>query len=194
MDKKQSLVAFENTQINIGFNNNEIEMNIEELAKAIGGNIQAIKYQLSRNPELQENEFSYLKKVDSLENGVIKRREKRFFTEQGIYEVTLLTRTEKAKRFRKFARELITKYRRNEIVVKTAIGAQTNQKLDYMVKLLKSRDEEIESFIEFYATAKEKFNKIDKMAEDIEVIKDTVDEVIETVNGLIDEVEEREDA
>ncbi len=189
MDKKQSLVAFENAQINIGFNNNEIEMDMEELAKAIGGNIQAIKYQLSKNPELQEDEFSYLKKVDSLENGVIKKREKRFFTEQGIYEITLLTRTEKAKRFRKFARELITKYRRNEIVVKTAIETQTNEKLDYMVELLKSRDKEIGGFIEFFTTAEEKFAKIDKIAEDIGIIKDTVDEVIEAVNGLIVEVE-----
>ena len=78
--------------------NNEIEIEMGELAKAIGyADSKGIITLLDRNPELKNKEFSYLKKVDSIENGVVKKREKRLFTEDGLYEVTMLANTEMLK-------------------------------------------------------------------------------------------------
>lgn len=190
MEKKQSLVAFEDTQVSIGFKNNEIEMDMEELARAIGVTTMVIKHQLLKNSELKEDEFSYLKKVEQIENGVMKRREKRFFTEQGIYEITLITRSDRAKKFRKFARELITKYRQNEFQLKSAISIKTNEKLDGMVTILKSRDKEIGEMFEFFMTAREQFEKIDEIKADVAILKEMADEGVATMGVLGEGIKE----
>ena len=64
------------------------------------------------------NRFEYLKEKDF--SGVIKLRtpsgeqETRVFTEDGIYEVTMLAKTEKAKEFRAFIRKLLKSLRKGE--------------------------------------------------------------------------------
>lgn len=190
MENKNSIVKFEDTELQISINKNyEIEMDMNELSKAIGFNdVNGFKVFLNKNPDLQNKEFSYLKKVLNEEGGILKKREKRIFTQDGIYEVALLANTERAKNFRKFARHLITKFRRNEITIATGVSATMNEKLDKMIGVIKDRDEEISDMLEYLEGAKDKFEKIDEMQKDIKDIKSKIDELVEFVNDLSDEV------
>ena len=102
--EKLEIVQFEEQNIQLYSQNDELLMTKEELARAIGFNTEtSFRNFLADNPELYNEEFSFLRKVKNLEGGIVKNREKRFFNEQGIYEAALLARTEKAKKFRKFA-------------------------------------------------------------------------------------------
>ncbi|WP_335935167.1 MULTISPECIES: BRO family protein [Fusobacterium] len=185
MEENKSLITYNGMQLGVTIKNNEIEIEMGELAKAIGyTDITAINNLLVRNPELKNKEFSYLKKVDSIENGVVKKREKRLFTEDGLYEVTMLANTENAKKFRRFVRELMKKYRKNELILRTPtlLPAQQAQ-LDEMVRLIKARDGEIGDLLD-------SFEAFQTYLTDIEVIKDDVKLLIELHDKLVKEVKE----
>lgn len=190
MDNKNSIVKFEDTELQISINKDyEIEMDMEELSKAIGfEDGRSLRRLLETNKELQGREFSYLKKVLNKEGGILKKREKRIFTQDGIYEVALLANTERAKKFRKFARHLITKFRRNEITITAGVSDSINEKLDKMIGVVKSRDEEITEMLEYLEGAKDKLDKIDEIEKDIKDVKQKIDELIDFVNDLSDEV------
>lgn len=190
MDNKNSIVKFEDTELQISINKDyEIEMDMEELSKAIGfEDGRSLRRLLETNKELQGREFSYLKKVLNKEGGILKKREKRIFTQDGIYEVALLANTERAKKFRKFARDLITKFRRNEITITAGVSDSINEKLDKMIGVVKSRDEEITEMLEYLEGAKDKLDKIDEIEKDIKDVKQKIDELIDFVNDLSDEV------
>ena len=129
MSNKNSLVRFGDTELQLTINNNnEIEMDIEELGKAIDIETKrGIQKIIENNPNLQNKEYSYLKKVLNNEGGILKKREKRIFTEAGIYEVAFLANTEKAKEFRKFIKEfskqMLTKIKKNEMVLSSGVPA-----------------------------------------------------------------------
>ena len=194
MSNKNSLVRFGDTELQLTINNNnEIEMDIEELAKAINfSDTRAFKTFLSNNPILQEKQYSYLKKVLNNEGGILKKREKRIFTEAGIYEVAFLANTEKAKEFRKFIKEfskqMLTKIKKNEMVLSSGVPATFEPKLDKMMFLITKRDEEINTIFEFFEKSQDFFKKVEEMGEDIRQIKKKIDTIIEVVNDLTDEV------
>lgn len=172
-------------KLGVTIKNNEIEIEMGELAKAIGyTDVRGLKKLLDTNPDLKNKEFSYLKKVDSIENGVVKKREKRLFTEDGLYEVTMLANTENAKKFRRFVRELMKKYRKNELILRTPtlLPAQQAQ-LDEMVDIIKSRDGEIGDLLD-------SFEAFQEYLTDIEVIKGDVKLLIELHDKLVKEVKE----
>ena len=90
-----NIVKFEDTDLQINIVDNQLEMSIEELTKALGyEERKRIDNIVDRNPELKGMEFSYIKEIVNIENGIPKRREKRFFNEQGIYEVAFLANTD----------------------------------------------------------------------------------------------------
>jgi|UniRef100_UPI003566070F hypothetical protein len=185
MEENKSLITYNGMQLGVAIKNNEIEIEMGELAKAIGyADSKGIITLLDRNPELKNKEFSYLKKVDSIENGVVKKREKRLFTEDGLYEVTMLANTENAKKFRRFVRELMKKYRKNELILRTPtlLPAQQAQ-LDEMVRLIKARDGEIGDLLD-------SFEAFQTYLTDIEVIKGDVKLLIELHDKLVKEVKE----
>ena len=185
MEENKSLITYNGMKLGVTIKNNEIEIEMGELAKAIGyTDASGIKMIVDRNPELKNKEFSYLKKVDSIENGVVKKREKRLFTEDGLYEVTMLANTENAKKFRRFVRELMKKYRKNELILRTPtlLPAQQAQ-LDEMVRLIKARDGEIGDLLD-------SFEAFQTYLTDIEVIKDDVKLLIELHDKLVKEVKE----
>jgi hypothetical protein len=185
MEENKSLITYNGMQLGVTIKNNEIEIEMGELAKAIGyADSKGIITLLDRNPELKNKEFSYLKKVDSIENGVVKKREKRLFTEDGLYEVTMLANTENAKKFRRFVRELMKKYRKNELILRTPtlLPAQQAQ-LDEMVRLIKARDGEIGDLLD-------SFEAFQTYLTDIEVIKGDVKLLIELHDKLVKEVKE----
>lgn len=194
MNNKNSLVRFGDTELQLTINNNnEIEMDIEELAKAMNFKEKKFFKQLiARNPNLQNKEYSYLKKVLNNEGGILKKREKRIFTEAGIYEVAFLANTEKAKEFRKFIKEfskqMLTKIKKNEMVLSSGVPATFEPKLDKMMFLITKRDEEINTIFEFFEKSQDFFKKVEEMGEDIRQIKKKIDTIIEVVNDLSDEV------
>ena len=201
--EKLEIVKFEEQDIQLYLQNNELLMTMEELAEAIGfSEAKAFRNFLANNSELLTEEFSFLRKVKNLEGGIVKNREKRFFNEQGIYEAALLARTEKAKKFRKFARVLITKYHRREmlpvsseaLITKIKI---TDEKLDKIERILvdrqetfKKMNEDSEKEITLLEKLEQKIQILDSVDERLKAMEEKIGEIIECVNGIIDTMEE----
>lgn len=201
--EKLEIVKFEEQDIQLYSQNDELLMTMEELAEAVGfASNNKFKDFLTRNPELYNEEFSFLRKVKNLEGGIVKNREKRFFNEQGIYEAALLARTEKAKKFRKFARVLITKYHRREmlpvsseaLITKIKI---TDEKLDKIERILvdrqetfKKMNEDSEKEITLLEKLEQKIQILDSVDERLKAMEEKIGEIIECVNGIIDTMEE----
>ena len=202
MNDKNNLVVFENTELQVMVNdNNEIEMDMVELSKALGfSDIRAFKTFLSNNSELQNIEYSSIKKVLSNEGGVLKKRDKRVFNQDGIFEVAYLANTQRAKEFRKFiktfSKEMITRIKSNQIALNQGVPAlqtKIEPKIDQMLELVTQRDDEIANIFEFFEKAKIYFEMIGGMQEDIKLIKSKMDEIVDAVNELSDEVYGDED-
>lgn len=201
--KKLEIVQFEEQNIQLYSQDNEILMTMEELAEATGFiNKNVFKDFLSRNTELLTEEFSFLRKVKNLEGGVVKNREKRFFNEQGIYEAALLARTEKAKKFRKFARVLITKFHRKEMFLATPEVTNVkvkimDEKLDKIEAILIERQEVFEKMegdsekeIKLLEKLEGKLKTLDGVDQRLSMIEEKIEEIIVCVNGIIDNMEE----
>lgn len=202
MNDKNNLIVFENTELQVMVNNNhEIEMDIDELIKALGfESKKSIEHLIARNPELQSPEFSKIKKVLSNEGGVLKKRDKRVFNQDGIFEVAYLANTQRAKEFRRFiksfSKEMITRIKNNQIALNQGVPAlqtKIEPKIDQMLELVTQRDDEIANIFEFFEKAKTYFEMIGVMQEDIKLIKSKMDEIVDAVNELSDEVYGDED-
>lgn len=202
MNDKNNLIVFENTELQVMVNNNhEIEMDIDELAKALNFKEKDyLKKLIARNPELQSSEFSKIKKVLSNEGGVLKKRDKRVFNQDGIFEISYLANTDRAKDFRRFikafSKEMITRIKNNQIALNQGVPAlqtKIEPKIDQMLELVTQRDDEIANIFEFFEKAKEYFEMIGVMQKDIKLIKSKMDEIVDAVNELSDEVYGDED-
>lgn len=104
---------------------NEMFMTAFQLGSCLGytNPQKAIDNLISRNKYLKTDEFSVTLKMRATDG---KQYDTRIFTEDGIYEVTMLAKTEKAKEFRTFVRQLIKSIRKGEtLVVSTAECSQT---------------------------------------------------------------------
>ena len=89
--------------------NNEVYMTISQLAECLGyADKKGIEKLINRDPYLKEREFSFIQKVPPKLGGT---QNTRTFTEDGIYEVTMLSRTEKAKEFRAWVRRILKSLR-----------------------------------------------------------------------------------
>ena len=194
MEENRDLIEFNGTQVKVLIKNNTIEIEMNELAKAIGyADVIGIKKLIDSNPELKNKEFSYLKKVDSIENGIIKKREKRVFTEDGLYEVSMLANTEISKKFRRRIREIMKQLRTGNLILQTP-GIQKQQlQLDEMIDLIKSRDEEIKSLLELFEQIRNSVEDIKLMKTNMDIIIKSQDEMAEAINSLIDEVYGKDD-
>lgn len=201
--EKLEIVQFEEQNIQLYSQNNELLMTMEELAEAIGfADSSKFRNFLADNPELYNEEFSFLRKVKNLEGGIVKNREKRFFNEQGIYEAALLARTEKAKKFRKFARLLITKFHRKETFLLSPEVANAkvkilDEKLDKIEEILidrqetfKKMEEDSEKEITLLEKLEEKMKILDGVDTRMKAIEEKIGEIIECVNDIIDTMEE----
>lgn len=202
MNDKNNLIVFENTELQVMVNNNhEIEMDIDELAKALNFKEKDyLKKLIARNPELQSSEFSKIKKVLSNEGGILKKRDKRVFNQDGIFEISYLANTDRAKDFRRFikafSKEMITRIKSNQIALNQGVPAlqtKIEPKIDQMLELVTQRDDEIANIFEFFEKAKIYFEMIGVMQEDIKLIKSKMDEIVDAVNELSDEVYGDED-
>ena len=85
-------------------------MTTEQLGNCIGYSQpkSAISKIIERNGYLKNKEFSRVTKMTTLDG---KQREVRIFTEDGIYEITMLAKTDKAKAFRAWIRKVLKSLR-----------------------------------------------------------------------------------
>lgn len=110
---------FGEVECDIYSNEKEMFMTISQLANCLGyASKSGVEKIFQRNDYLREKEFS---SVCSLAIGGTDKlgtpqtmQNTRVFTEDGIYEVTMLAKTEKAKEFRAFIRKLLKSLRKGE--------------------------------------------------------------------------------
>jgi len=92
---------------------NEVYMTSAQLSECLGySSKNGVEKVIQRNPYLKSKEFSGTPNL-SVPNGVnsFSNQKTRVFTEDGIYEVTMLSKTEKAKEFRKWVRTILKSLR-----------------------------------------------------------------------------------
>lgn len=93
--------------------NGEVFMTIEQLSSALEySGKSSIDSIVSRNPYLRESYFSVTCKMQATDG---KSYNTRLFTEDGIYEITMLSKQPKAMEFRQFIRRLLKGLRKGEI-------------------------------------------------------------------------------
>lgn len=118
MNNKLELVKsfkFNEVECNIYSKDNEMFMTINQLAEVLGyKDRKGIEKIIERNQYLKDKEFSTSDKMSVLEGNRYVNRETRIFTEDGIYEITMLSKTETGKKFRKVVREVIKSLRKGE--------------------------------------------------------------------------------
>lgn len=105
---------FGDVQADIYRQNEEMYMTTEQLGACLGYTQPkpAISKILHRNPYLNNMEFSGVTNLTTPEGGA---QNTRLFTEDGIYEVTFLAKTEKAREFRTWVRSLLKSLRKGEL-------------------------------------------------------------------------------
>jgi len=93
-----------------------IYMTSKQLGEALGYSnpVTGINNIVDRNAYLKNDEFSTYLKLRVLEGNREVSREMRIFTEDGIYEVTFLSATEKAKEFRAWVRKVLKALRKGQ--------------------------------------------------------------------------------
>lgn len=103
---------FGEVECDIYSNEKEMFMTAEQLGSCLGYQYarESINKLVSRNEYLKDEEFS----CEVILTSEVGERNTRVFTEDGIYEVTMLAKTEKAKEFRAFIRKLLKSLRKGE--------------------------------------------------------------------------------
>ena len=94
-------------------NGKDLYMTIDQLARCLeySNGRKGIENLISRNEYLQKPEFSTTLRLGVVEGNRNVNRERTIFTEDGIYEVTFLSKTEKAKKFRSWVRKILKSLR-----------------------------------------------------------------------------------
>ena len=125
---------FNEVKCDIYSKNNEVFMTINQLAEDLGySNRKGVEKIVERNEYLKDKEFSITDKLSATDG---KHYNTRLFTEDGIYEVTMLSKTETGKKFRKVVRGIIKSLRKGE---NTIIKTSEYQKLTAEAKLNNSK-------------------------------------------------------
>ncbi|QTB12610.1 hypothetical protein J2B92_17365 [Lysinibacillus sphaericus] len=109
--------------------NNEVFMTISQLAQSLEyASKNGVEKLISNNKYLKDEEFSILLDLSTGTDGKGSTQETRIFTEDGIYEVTMLSKQPKARAFRAFVRKTLKALRKGEMVL---VQPQTdNSKLE----------------------------------------------------------------
>lgn len=175
---------FKKEKVDFFLDIDEVVMDIEQLRKVTGySSGRKIKELFETHPELLEKEYSYKKKVPNLEGGVTKMREKRFFTESGIYEVSFLASTPRAREFRRFASTILKSVRKGEMIPKLPADRWSlmEKKFDGIIStfedrqdLMENLDGNTEKVVKLLVELKGKLTDLDNLKEDVKALKKVV--------------------
>jgi prophage antirepressor-like protein len=128
--------------------NDEILMTINQLAQALEyASKSGIENIIIRNEYLRGKEFSTTHRLRVVEGNREVEREMRVFTEDGIYEVTMLSGTKKAQEFRAWVRQVLKELR------KTGHYSIKDKKQQELIKEIIEIQSSIEKFEFYYADA-----------------------------------------
>lgn len=175
---------FKKEKVDFFLDIDEVVMDIEQLRKVTGySSGRKIKELFETHPELLEKEYSYKKKVPNLEGGVTKMREKRFFTESGIYEVSFLASTPRAREFRRFASTILKSVRKGEMIPKLPADRWSlmEKKFDGIISTFEDRQDLLENLegntgkvVNLLEELKGKLTDFDNLKEDVKALKKVV--------------------
>lgn len=117
---------------------NEIFMTSEQLGMVLGySNPQkAISNLVVRNEYLTSSEFSGFLKMRTPSG----TQETRIFTEDGIYEITMLAKTEKAKEFRSWVRQILKGLRKGELELLRKQIEENKPKLELYEQVINAKN------------------------------------------------------
>ncbi len=107
---------FGETECDIYSDGKEMFMTIDQIAYCLeySNGRKGIENVIARNEYLRSEEFSVTLKLRATDG---KQYNTRVFTEDGIYEITMLAKTEKAKQFRAWVRKLLKGIRSGNVTV-----------------------------------------------------------------------------
>ena len=106
---------FGEVEADIYSNGKEMFMTIGQLAACLEyADKKSVENLIDRNPYLRNGEFSFIQKVPLKLGGT---QDTRTFTEDGIYEVTMLSKQPKAREFRAWIRGILKTLRRGEATI-----------------------------------------------------------------------------
>lgn len=107
-------------------NRRDVFVTIEQLAQGFGyKNKKSIERMLERNSYLRKKEFSIIEKVHHSLGGT---QETRLFNKRGIFEIGMLSRTEKGKEFRQWLYEYLEKLEKENFNFKIARALEKPQR------------------------------------------------------------------
>lgn len=124
-------------------NDENIGMTASQLGSCLGYSdpVRNISKLVSRNEYLDKEEFSRVARLTTLDG---KERDVRLFTEDGIYEVTMLSKTEKAKEFRAFVRTVVKSIRKHGAYMTEQTLEKALTSPDFLIQLATKLKEEQE--------------------------------------------------
>lgn len=193
---------FQKEKVNFFMDAGEVLMDMDQLRKAAGySDERLLRFLMKDHPELLEKEYSYKKKVPNLEGGVTKMREKRFFTESGIYEVTFLASTPRAREFRRFASAILKSVRKGEMISKLPADRWSlmEGKFDEIIStfedrqdLLENLDGNTEKVVNLLEELKGKLTDFDNLKEDVKALKKSVNLMSRQMSDFLDAFGEEE--
>lgn len=112
--------------------NNDMFMTSRQIGECLGFSDpkKAISTLVNRNDYLKDNTFSTVLNLRTLDG---KQRNTRVFNEDGIYEVTFLANTEKAKEFRCWVRKILKSLRKGDIQLSQNNLSLTPQMIEQII-------------------------------------------------------------
>lgn len=136
-------------------------MTINQLSECLGySDRRGIEKIVERNPYLKNKDFSVTDKMSATDG---KKYETRIFTEDGIYEITMLAKTERAKEFRAWVRKILKSLRSGkakiigmteyqQMMAKTRSENAKIRKAQILTKLAEQYDGTYKQVLNSYAT------------------------------------------
>ena len=151
-------------------NEDVICMTINQLWQVLGyANKNGIEKILSRHAYLKQPEFSGTYKMSVPQGNVTSIQATRVFTEDGIYEVTMLAKTEKAKNFRAWVRKVLKGIRSGYVTLPDYIAKDPVMAIRYDQLQMKDQLNSIEEKVQVIETQLNKQQAGDYTAEIVEI-------------------------
>lgn len=133
---------FGQIEADIYSNGQEMFMTIEQLAQCLEyASKSGIENILGRNEYLRSPEFSTTHKLGVVEGGRSVTRGRTIFTEDGIYEVTMLSGQPKAKEFRSWMRSVLKSIRKHGLYAVDELIANPDLAIKALTALKEEREQ-----------------------------------------------------